>query len=62
MMTIEEVKRLRLKLAADVTELVTTFQQATNCTVKSFDLTHFFCDAAAEPITTQVDVKIELPS
>lgn len=60
-MNIEEVKRLRLKLSADVAELVTAFQRETQCTVTSFDITHFFTDAESEPITTKVEARIELP-
>lgn len=60
-MNIEEVKRLRLQLGADITEMITTFQRDTSCTVTAVDIQHFFSDAVAEPISTRVNVKVEVP-
>jgi hypothetical protein len=61
-MTIEEVKELREKLAADITELINQFQKQTGCSVRAINLNHnhLFTDMHAQQIRTTVDLKVDL--
>jgi hypothetical protein len=60
-MTVEEVKDLRMKLAADITELIAQFQKQSGCTVERVSIQHLVTDARKEPIRSVVDVEIKLP-
>ena len=59
-MNIEEVKDLRVKLSADITELVAQFQKQTGCSVERISVNHLITDAQRQPIRTAIDVKVEL--
>lgn len=59
-MDIEQVKNERTKLAADVSELVNSFQKRTGVSVKSVDLQWLLTDASNAPIRTQVSIRLEL--
>lgn len=59
-MDIEQVKSERVKLAADISELVNSFQRRTGATVRSVDLQQFISDASETPLKTHVEVRLEL--
>lgn len=59
-MNIEEIKKERLKLAADISELITSFEGRTGVTVKDIDLTQFLTAASDIPVKTEVEIKLEI--
>jgi hypothetical protein len=59
-MNIQQVKDERRKLAADISELINSFQQRTELTVRAVDLSHLIADANGFPVRTHVTVRIEL--
>jgi hypothetical protein len=59
-MDIQQVKEERRKLAADIRELVNTFQRRTETVVQAIDLIHLITDASEFPVKTQVAIKVEL--
>ena len=60
-MNVDEVKNLRLKLAAEITELIAQFQKQSGCTVERVSIQHLITDARKEPIRSVVDVEVKLP-
>lgn len=60
-MNVEEVKELRQKLAADVTEMINQFQKQSGCTVERVSLRHLVTDVHGEAIRTIVDIEVRLP-
>jgi hypothetical protein len=59
-MDIRQVKEERRKLAADISELINSFQQRTETAVQAIDLIHLITDASEFPVKTQVAIKVEL--
>jgi hypothetical protein len=59
--TIDEVKELRLKLGADLTEMVARFQKQSGCVVRRIDIEHLFTDADHKPVRTVITAEVEIP-
>lgn len=57
-MTIEDVKKERLKLADDIGILITSFEGRTGVTVKGVELNQFLTADSDIPIKTEVEIKL----
>lgn len=60
-MNVEEVKESRLRLAADLTELIAQFQKQSGCIVERISIQHLIVDMRKEPIRSVVEVDVKLP-
>jgi hypothetical protein len=59
--TMDEVKDLRLNLAADLTELVAQFQKQSGCLVRRIDIEHLYTDTDHKPVRTVITTEVEIP-